>query len=69
MAACISARGKLLARTFVTLGSNTEASLAAIGMSSAALPMHVNAPAGTVLIRFVVRDMVSARIGSTDVTP
>lgn len=69
MAACISARGKLLSRNFATLGSNTEASLAAIGLSSAALPMHVNAPAGTARIRFVVRDMVSGRTGATDLTP
>jgi VWFA-related protein len=69
MAACISSNGKLLSKSFATLGSNTEASLAAIGLSTAALPMHVNAPAGTTRIRFIVRDMVSARIGSTDLTP
>lgn len=67
MAACVSARGKLLARTYATLGSNTEASLASISVSSAALPMHVNAPAGTARIRFVVRDMVSGRTGTADV--
>lgn len=67
MAACVSARGRLLARNFVTLGSNTEASLAAIGMASANLPMHVNAPSGTARIRFVVRDMVSGRTGTAEV--
>jgi VWFA-related protein len=69
MAICISSRGKLLARNYTPLGSNTDASLAAIGLASAALPMHVSAPAGTAHIRFVVRDMVSGRIGTTDVTP
>ena len=67
MAACVSSRGKLLARTYATLGSNTEASIAAIDVSSAALPMHVNVPAGTARVRFVVRDMVSGRTGTADV--
>ena len=69
MAVCLSPNHRLLAKSFATLGSNTEASLAAIGMASAALPMHVAVPAGTARIRFVVRDMVSGRVGTADVAP
>jgi VWFA-related protein len=69
LAACLSARGKLLSKSFATLGSNTEASLASIGISTAALPMHVIAPPGTARIRFVVRDLSNGRVGTTDVAP
>jgi VWFA-related protein len=69
LAACLSPHGKLLARSFATLGSNTEASLASIAISSAALPMHVAAPPGTARIRFVARDLTSGRVGTVDITP
>jgi VWFA-related protein len=69
MAACFSPRGKLLAKNIATLGSNTDATLASIGIASAALPMHLVAPVGTARIRFVVVDMGSTRIGTVDVTP
>jgi VWFA-related protein len=69
LAACLSANGKLLFRNFATLGSNTEASLPSIGISTAALPMHFVAPPGTARIRFVVRDAVNGRIGTTDLAP
>jgi len=69
LAACLSAKGKLLSRTFATLGSSTDASLAGIGVSTAALPMHVAAPPGTTRIRFVLRDLSGGRVGTADVTP
>ena len=69
LAACLSPRGRLLARSFATLGSNTEASLASIAISSAALPMHVAAPPGTARIRFVARDLTSGSVGTVDITP
>jgi VWFA-related protein len=69
LAACLSARGKLLSKNFATLGSYTEASLASIGISTAALPMHVAAPPGTSRIRFVARDLASGRVGTADITP
>jgi len=69
LAACLSARGKLLSKNFATLGSNTEASLASIAISTAALPMHVAAPPGTARIRFVARDLTSGRVGTVDITP
>jgi VWFA-related protein len=69
MAACLNAKGKLLAKSFATLGSNTDATLASIGISTAALPMRVVAPAGTARIRFVVCDVANGRIGTVDVAP
>jgi len=69
LAACLSPRGRLLARSFATLGSNTEASLASIAVSTAALSMHVSAPPGTARIRFVARDLASGRVGTADITP
>jgi hypothetical protein len=69
LAACLSAKGKLLSKNFATLGSNTEASLASIGISTAALPMHLVAPPGTARIRFVVRDVTNGRVGTADLTP
>jgi hypothetical protein len=51
------------------LGSNTDATLASINLSAAALPMHVVPPPGTARIRFVVRDMVSGRVGTADIKP
>jgi VWFA-related protein len=69
LAACLSSNGKLLSRTFATLGSSTDASLAGISVSSAALPMHVVAPPGTARIRFVVRDLTAGRVGTADLKP
>ena len=69
MAACLNATGKLLSKTVATLGSNTDATLASINLSAAALPMHVVPPPGTARIRFVVRDMVSGRVGTADIKP
>jgi hypothetical protein len=69
LAACLTANRKLLAKSFATLGSNTEASLAAISVSATAMPMHVVVPPGTARIRFVVRDMTSGRVGTADMTP
>jgi VWFA-related protein len=69
MAACLASNGKLLSRSFATLGSSTDASLAGIAISTAALPMKVAAPPGTARIRFVVRDLYAGRVGTADVTP
>ena len=69
LAACISSGGKLLSRTFATLGSSTDATLAGISVSSAALPMHFTPPPGTARIRFVVRDLTAGRVGTADLKP
>jgi VWFA-related protein len=69
LAACLSPTGRLLSKTFATLGSSTDASLASIGISTAALQMHVVPAPGTARIRFVVRDVLGGRIGTADLTP
>ncbi len=69
LAACLSSHGKLLSKTFATLGSSTDASLASIGISTAALQMHVVPAPGTARIRFVVRDVSGGRIGTADLAP
>lgn len=69
LAVCLSDRGKMLSKTFATLGSNTAATIAEMANVKTALPMQVTAPAGTSRIRFVVRDMGSGRVGTADFTP
>jgi len=69
LAACLSSSGRLLAKTFATLGSSTDASLASIGIASTALHMHIEPPPGTARIRFVVRDVAGGRVGTADIKP
>jgi VWFA-related protein len=68
LAACLSPHQKLLAKNFATLGSNTEATLASLGIATAPLHMHFDVPPGTTHIRFVIRDMQSGRVGTADLS-
>ncbi len=69
LAVCLSRNGKMLSKTFATLGSTTESDLRSINQVTASLPMKVSSPPGTARIRFVVRDMEGGHVGTADYTP
>ena len=68
LAVCFSAQGRMLSRAVTMLGSETS-SAASLSGASATLETKVTPPPGTARIRFVLRDAVSGRLGTTDVAP
>jgi hypothetical protein len=68
LAVCFSARQKMLSREITMIGSETG-SAASLRDATATLQMKVTPPPGTARIRFVVRDVVSGRVGTADVNP
>ena len=69
LAVCLSGTGKLLSRKFASLNSATEANGAQRLTMQAPLNLALEIPPRTTRIRFVVRDMISGRIGTADAKP
>lgn len=67
MAVCFSAKDKVLSKASSEHTASTEGDITKVsGALTYRLPLTV--PAGTARIRFVVRDLVSGRIGSADIS-
>ncbi len=68
LAVCFSPRNRVLYHTILEMkaGADSEAATQKGSYANFALPMNV--PAGTIRIKFVVRDAINGHVGSVDVS-
>lgn len=64
---CFDIHDRVLGRSVQSVGSETASTEAQLAGHDATLQTAITAPAGTARLRFVVRDVISGRVGTADI--